>query len=187
MQRRFSEEFKRAAVARVQSGESQLSVARHLGISSKTLNRWCVTARRAMPAEELSAMDEITRLRKLLRQRDAEIDLKKSGGVLRQNAVEKYAYLERCYGSAQIGRRSCLPIWRACEMLNISASGFYEWRHCDKAHRFWIVETDDFIVQSLKAVIKNSCGGHIPGVLVCYHYLREQELSIDLTLAPAHA
>ena len=38
MQGRFSEEFKRAAVARVQSGESQLSVARHLGISSKTLN-----------------------------------------------------------------------------------------------------------------------------------------------------
>ena len=65
MQRRFSEEFKRAAVARVQSGESQLSVARHLGISSKTLNRWCVTARRTMPAEELFAMDEIARLRKL--------------------------------------------------------------------------------------------------------------------------
>ena len=44
MHRSFSEEFKRAAVARVQSEESQLSVARHLGISSKTLNRWCVTA-----------------------------------------------------------------------------------------------------------------------------------------------
>lgn len=77
MQRRFSEEFKRAAVARVQSGESQLLVARHLGISSKTLSRWCVTARRAMPAEKLSAMDEIARLRKLLRQREAEINLKK--------------------------------------------------------------------------------------------------------------
>lgn len=65
-------------------------------------------------------------------------------------------------------------------MLNISVSGFYEWCHCDKAHRFGIVETDDFIVQTLKAVIKNSCGGNIPGVLVCYHYLREQGLSIDL-------
>ena len=53
-------------------------------------------------------------------------------------------------------------------MLNISVSGFYEWRHCDKVHRFGIVETDDFIVQTLKAIIKNSCGGHIPGVLVCY-------------------
>ena len=106
--------------------------------------------------------------------------IKKSGGVLRQNAVKKYAYLERCYGSAQIGRQSCLPIRRACEMLNISVSGFYEWRHCDKAHRFGIVEADDFIVQTLKAIIKNSCGGHIPGVLVCYHYLREQGLGIDL-------
>ena len=65
-------------------------------------------------------------------------------------------------------------------MLNISVSGFYEWRQCDKAHRFGIVETDDFIVQTLKAVIKNTCSGHIPGVLVCYHYLLEQGLSIDL-------
>lgn len=77
MHRSFSEEFKRAAVARVQNGESKLSVARHLGISSKTLNRWCVTARRTMPAEELFAMDEIARSRKLLRQREAEIDKKK--------------------------------------------------------------------------------------------------------------
>ena len=35
-------------------------------------------------------------------------------------------------------------------------------------------------MQTLKAVIKNTCSGHIPGVLVCYHYLREQGLSIDL-------
>ena len=31
-------------------------------------------------------------------------------------------------------------------------------------------------MQTLKAIIKNSCGGHIPGVLVCYHYLREKGL-----------
>ena len=68
-----------------------------------------------MPAEELFAMDEIARSHKLLRQREAEID-KKSSVVLRQNAVKKYAYLERCYGSAQIRRQSCLPICRACEM-----------------------------------------------------------------------
>ena len=177
MQSCFSEEFKRAAVARVQNGESQLSVARHLGISSKTLNRWCVTARRAMHAEQCPQKSYL-RWMKLLDYANCfgnvkqRLILKKSRGVLRQNAVKKYAYLERCYGSAQIGRQSCLPIRRACEMLNISVSGFYEWRHCDKAHRFRIVETDDFIVQTLKAIIKNSCGGHIPGVLVCYHYLR---------------
>ena len=61
-----------------------------------------------MPAEELFAMDEIARSRKLLRQREAEID-KKSSVVLRQNAVKKYAYLERCYGSAQIRRQSVYP------------------------------------------------------------------------------
>ncbi len=76
MQKRFSREFKRAAGAQVQTGESQLSVARHLAICNKTLNCWCVTARRAMPAEELSAMGEIARLCKLLRQQEDEIHKK---------------------------------------------------------------------------------------------------------------
>ena len=53
MQKRFSREFKRAAGAQVQTGESQLSVARHLAICNKTLNCWCVTARRAMPEDEI--------------------------------------------------------------------------------------------------------------------------------------
>ena len=35
--------------------------------------------------------------------------IKKSSVVLRQNAVKKYAYLERCYGSAQIRRQSVYP------------------------------------------------------------------------------
>ena len=65
MQRCFSEELKRAAAAPAQNGESQLSVARHLGISNKTLSLRCVTARRVIPAEELSAMDTIAQLRKL--------------------------------------------------------------------------------------------------------------------------
>lgn len=29
-------------------------------------------------------------------------------------------------------------------MLNISVSFFYEWRHCDKAHRFGIFEDECF-------------------------------------------
>ncbi len=37
MHKRFSEEFKKSAIIRVQNGESQLSVANSLGISYKTL------------------------------------------------------------------------------------------------------------------------------------------------------
>ena len=42
MHKRFSEEFKKSAIIRVQNGESQLSVANSLGISYKTLNRWII-------------------------------------------------------------------------------------------------------------------------------------------------
>lgn len=38
MRRRFSEEFKRDAVAGLQNDESQLLVAHRLGINRKTLN-----------------------------------------------------------------------------------------------------------------------------------------------------
>ncbi len=45
MHKRFSEEFKKSAIIRVQNGESQLSVANSLGISYKTLNRWIIQAK----------------------------------------------------------------------------------------------------------------------------------------------
>lgn len=34
MQKRFSEEFKKSAIARVQNGESQLDAAKSLGVTS---------------------------------------------------------------------------------------------------------------------------------------------------------
>ena len=73
MQRRFSEEFKKSAIARVQSGESQLSVAKSLWISHKTLNRWFVKAKTQMPEGAVSLSEENARLRKALREREAEI------------------------------------------------------------------------------------------------------------------
>ena len=54
MHKRFSEEFKKSAVIRVQNGESQLSVASSLGISYKTLNRWVIQAKGQMPPENVS-------------------------------------------------------------------------------------------------------------------------------------
>ncbi len=73
MQRHFSEEFKKSAIARVQNGESQLSVAKSLGINYKTLSRWFVKAKDQMPEGELSLSEENARLRKALKEREAEI------------------------------------------------------------------------------------------------------------------
>ena len=73
MQKRFSEEFKKSAIARVQNGESQLAVAKTLGIRPKTLNRWFVKAKDQMPASTVSLAEENARLRKALKEREAEI------------------------------------------------------------------------------------------------------------------
>lgn len=73
MQKRFSEEFKKSAIARVQNGESQLDVAKSLGISHKTLNRWFVRAKDQMPAGTVSLAEENARLGKALKEREAEI------------------------------------------------------------------------------------------------------------------
>ncbi len=73
MQRRFSEEFKKSAIARIQNGESQISVAKSLGISYKTLNRWFVKAKAQMPESEISLSEENARLRKALKEREAEL------------------------------------------------------------------------------------------------------------------
>ena len=79
MHKRFSEEFKKSAIIRVQNGESQLSVASSLGISYKTLNRWVIQAKGQMPPENVSLSEENARLRKVLKEREAEITfLKKS-------------------------------------------------------------------------------------------------------------
>ncbi|HIU37151.1 MAG TPA: transposase [Candidatus Aphodousia faecigallinarum] len=73
MHKRFSEEFKKSAIIRVQNGESQLSVANSLGISYKTLNRWIIRAKGQMPSENVSLSEENARLRKALKEREAEI------------------------------------------------------------------------------------------------------------------
>ena len=73
MHKHFSEEFKKSAIIRVQNGESQLSVANSLGISYKTLNRWIIQAKGQMPSENVSLSEENARLRKALKEREAEI------------------------------------------------------------------------------------------------------------------
>ena len=69
---------------------------------------------------------------------------------------------------------------RACYLLGISTSGFYDWRKSDKTHRYGVVHTDAFIVSTIKAFIEGRCKGYTPGLMVCYRHLRQQGVSVSV-------
>lgn len=71
-----------------------------------------------------------------------------------------------------------MPVTRACHLLGVS--GFYAWRNSDKEHRFGVVHTDAFILETLKAEIKTVTKSYVPGILVCYRLLRQKGISIDI-------
>lgn len=73
-----------------------------------------------------------------------------------------------------------MPVTRACHLLGVSVSGFYAWKNSDKEHRFGVVHTDAFILETLKAEIKTVTKSYVPGVLVCYRLLRQKGISIDI-------
>ena len=76
---KFSPEFRQTVIERVRSGQTQTEVAKSLGISSKTVHAWWSAAKQDLPTQELTDTEEIARLRRLLREREAEIAfLKKS-------------------------------------------------------------------------------------------------------------
>ena len=103
-----------------------------------------------------------------------------SGGVLRQIAVKKYAFIAQCIEDGTVGKHSGISVTRACYLLGISTSGFYDWRKSDKTHRYGVVHTDAFIVSTIKAFIEGRCKGYTPGLMVCYRHLRQQGVSVSV-------
>ena len=75
--KQFSQEFKNSVIERIRNGETQMGVAKSLGISSKAVDRWWMKAKEDLTQEQLSAEQEIARLKKLLREREAEINVLK--------------------------------------------------------------------------------------------------------------
>ena len=63
---KYSEEFIKTAVSRVNAGIAQVQVANELGIKPQTLSRWCIAAKNGMSLEEKNESDEIRRLNKAL-------------------------------------------------------------------------------------------------------------------------
>ena len=78
---KFSPEFRQSAVSRVLNGETQVEVAKSLGISPKTLNVWCLKAKEARSEQENKNLDETARLRLELKKAQAEIEFKKISGT----------------------------------------------------------------------------------------------------------
>lgn len=70
---KFSPKFRQTVIKRILIGESQTVVAKSLEISSKTVHVWWSATKQDLPTQELTDTEEVARLRRLLREREAEI------------------------------------------------------------------------------------------------------------------
>lgn len=90
---RYSEEFKKDAVALVAEGASQREVCRDLGISKSSLSKWCQDAERiqqGLPATSTVSASENVQIRELMRRTRL---LEQENEVLRRAA----AYLSQIH------------------------------------------------------------------------------------------
>lgn len=78
---KYSEEFIKTAVSRVNAGIAQVQVANELGIKPQTLSCWCIAAKNGMSLEEKNESDEIRRLKKELEKAKAENEFLKKAAA----------------------------------------------------------------------------------------------------------
>jgi len=126
--RKFDETYKRHAVELTLHGDRTVkTVAKELGLPAWQLYDWRkLYAPRpggGGPAPQTleEAVKENERLRsELIRMREREEALKKITGHPLRSARERYAQIKAMKGQH--------PIRMLCELLNVSASGYYRWR-----------------------------------------------------------
>ncbi|MFI5979233.1 IS3 family transposase [Streptomyces sp. NPDC051452] len=126
--KKFSPEFKDEAVRMViEQSRPIAQVARELGLVEGTLGNWVNAYRRAHPGEEAPlTVSERARLRELEKE-NRELRMKteflgKSGGLLRSGVSvnEKYEFID--------GEKDRFPVKKMCAWMQVSKSGFYDWR-----------------------------------------------------------
>jgi transposase-like protein len=121
----YTAEFKEAAVQRVKDGQGVSAVARELGMSTQTLRNWLKASEagklngrgaKVVTAEQM----ELSRLRAENKRLQMELEIAKSGGVLREGPPVKYAWIDtqcRQY-----------PLSVLCEVLAVSINGYRAWK-----------------------------------------------------------
>ncbi|MFD1132918.1 IS3-like element ISPssp1 family transposase [Psychrobacter sanguinis] len=124
----YSDTFKAEASAKVKENNGNISqTAKELGIPMNTLANWHRKAERGVLAgtqnynsELIAALDEIKDLKKQLRIAQEEREIPKKGnGVLCQESIAKYAFMQE--------NRLKYCIQRMATVFEVSLSGYYDW------------------------------------------------------------
>ncbi|MCD9151524.1 IS3-like element ISPssp1 family transposase [Psychrobacter sanguinis] len=124
----YSDTFKAEAIAKVKENNGNISqTAKELGIPMNTLANWHRKAERGVLAgtqnynsELIAALDEIKDLKKQLRIAQEEREIPKKGnGVLCQESIAKYAFMQE--------NRLKYCIQRMATVFEVSLSGYYDW------------------------------------------------------------
>jgi len=122
----YTAEFKEQAVKRADEVGSIARVAEELGLVEQTLRNWVKAAKagklnpagaRQITAEQM----ELSRLRAQVARLEMELEItKKSGGIFREGAAVKYAWIDT--------QRSAFPLPVLCDAPSVSQSGFRAWQ-----------------------------------------------------------
>lgn len=124
----YSDTFKAEAIAKVKENNGNISqTAKELGIPMNTLANWHRKAERGVLAgtqnynsELIAALDEIKDLKKTTKNRSRGTrNSKKGNGVLCQESIAKYAFMQE--------NRLKYCIQRMATVFEVSLSGYYDW------------------------------------------------------------
>nr|WP_173042449.1 IS3 family transposase [Phytohabitans flavus] len=135
--RTFSPQFREEAVKLVIEGSRPIAtVARELGIGEGTLGNWVAAYRREHASDEPALnVSERERLRQLEREaRELRMEnefLKKAAGVLRpgSSVSDTFEFIDAEYAAKSQNNHLDTPsIVQMCAWLDVSRSGYYEWR-----------------------------------------------------------
>ncbi|UOQ56388.1 IS3 family transposase [Leucobacter allii] len=145
--RNYSDEFKRDAVALVESGVAQKQVSRDLGISRSAIQAWVRDARfqshGITPPTDPAERREMTAALKRIRELEQENEvLRRAAAYLSQvhiNAPKMiYPLVQEL---AATGARVRVPVAVTCRVLGFSHQGYYQWlcrpqspREIEEAH-----------------------------------------------------
>ncbi|KAB1640413.1 IS3 family transposase [Gulosibacter chungangensis] len=133
MPRIFSDEFKRDAVALVESGMSQRQVCKDLGISKSALMVWVRDSRfqshGMTPSKDPDERREMTAALKRIRELEMENEvLRRAAAYLSQahiNAPKMMYPLVHELAAADVPVR--VPVAVTCRVLGFSEQGYYQW------------------------------------------------------------